>query len=359
MSLPSYEYRPLDSPSSIRIFILQPSEDFSAPVEGSIIHRDRRALLRDFESVEHYEAVSYFWGDPDFSCALFCDGRSSVMGITPNVNSLLRYLRKTSKPRYLWVDAICVNQKDNKERGHQVQLMGEIYRQAKKVHVWLGEADEDVPKILVFLRALAGIGEKDISPALAEKELMLTSNSDAKQSIIQFLARPWFERRWVVQEVALSHHTTIRCGQLKMARYWFTEGLKVLKRATELGFLLCPKSIHTLENVAAFQTNTGEILDILWRFHYTRCKDPKDKLFALYGLAQDITTQREEDTFFDSFFAEMGVSSLVRPIYSVINYDGHWQDTYCQFARDCIEAGYGNTILRHLAAFGSLAEQDP
>lgn len=37
-----------------------------------------------------------------------------------------------------WIDALCINQMDNGENGHQVVHKGPIYSGAKRVIVWLG-----------------------------------------------------------------------------------------------------------------------------------------------------------------------------------------------------------------------------
>jgi hypothetical protein len=68
---------------------------------------------------------------------------------------MLRHLRKASKSRYLWMDAICLNQADNDKKAAQVQLMGEVYIQAKKVQIWLDESDDDISKTVAFFRSLA------------------------------------------------------------------------------------------------------------------------------------------------------------------------------------------------------------
>lgn len=39
----------------------------------------------------------------------------------------------------LWADAICINQDDVQEKGHQVNMMGKIYTKAIGVIVWLGQ----------------------------------------------------------------------------------------------------------------------------------------------------------------------------------------------------------------------------
>jgi hypothetical protein len=44
--------------------------------------------------------------------------------------------------RRIWIDALCINQDNEKERGHQVALMGRIFRNAEVV-CWLGRPDGD------------------------------------------------------------------------------------------------------------------------------------------------------------------------------------------------------------------------
>jgi Heterokaryon incompatibility protein (HET) len=53
------------------------------------------------------------------------------------------------------MDAICLNQADNDKKAAQVQLMGEVYIQAKKVQIWLDESDDDISKTVAFFRSLA------------------------------------------------------------------------------------------------------------------------------------------------------------------------------------------------------------
>jgi hypothetical protein len=45
------------------------------------------------------------------------------------------------------------------EKAQQIALMGDIYRQARKVRLWLGDADEEAPRVLAFLRVIASIAE--------------------------------------------------------------------------------------------------------------------------------------------------------------------------------------------------------
>ncbi|KAH8707140.1 heterokaryon incompatibility, partial [Phaeosphaeriaceae sp. PMI808] len=95
--------------------------------------------LRSHEKYPVYEAMSYTWGIPNFTHHITCDG-TTELSITLNVDIMLRHLRKTSKPRYLWVDAICLNQSDENEKAIQIGMMGHIYKEARKVNIWLGDA---------------------------------------------------------------------------------------------------------------------------------------------------------------------------------------------------------------------------
>lgn len=38
----------------------------------------------------------------------------------------------------IWIDALCINQDDDEEKGIQVQMMDRIFQEAKRVAVWLG-----------------------------------------------------------------------------------------------------------------------------------------------------------------------------------------------------------------------------
>ena len=89
-----------------------------------------------------YEAISYVWGNPDITEAIQLNGYN--FDVTTSLECALRYLRLLDTERYIWADAICINQDDLDERYHQVQLMGRIYKQADRVLVWLGEPNADI-----------------------------------------------------------------------------------------------------------------------------------------------------------------------------------------------------------------------
>jgi Heterokaryon incompatibility protein (HET) len=66
--------------------------------------------------------------------------------VTATVDSILRHLRKVHKHRLVWLDPVCLNQDNTKEKTMQVPKPNEFYWRAKKVHIWLGEADTEIQK---------------------------------------------------------------------------------------------------------------------------------------------------------------------------------------------------------------------
>ncbi|KAI8953831.1 heterokaryon incompatibility protein-domain-containing protein [Xylaria longipes] len=100
-----------------------------------------------------YEALSYVWGSPTDLVDIDIDG--IAFSVTQNLYAALRRLREQIRgtgsnedSRTLWVDAVCINQKDTEEKRHQVQLMGDIYSRTAHGLLWLGE-EPDEPQPIV------------------------------------------------------------------------------------------------------------------------------------------------------------------------------------------------------------------
>ena len=138
-SIPRYQYEPLCAPDALRIIALKPASNFDDPLECEIIQYRRSEMFADPDNKKQYEAISYCWGDDiAFNHYLFCNNRMDKVAITKSVDSMLRHFREVYSVQYYWVDAVCLNQADGVEKGAQIPLMGDVYRQAKKVRIWLG-----------------------------------------------------------------------------------------------------------------------------------------------------------------------------------------------------------------------------
>ncbi|KAI0426244.1 heterokaryon incompatibility, partial [Xylaria sp. FL1042] len=65
------------------------------------------------------------------------------MQVRQNCNDVLRQVhRHSGADRYIWVDAICINQADHHEQDIQVTMMGAIYQNAELVLACLGDHDD-------------------------------------------------------------------------------------------------------------------------------------------------------------------------------------------------------------------------
>ncbi|KAN0099122.1 Heterokaryon incompatibility protein (HET) domain containing protein [Hyaloscypha variabilis] len=129
----SFQYKPLDRKKhEIRIIILYPGCD--GPIQCSL-------AAVSLDDAEEYEALSYTWGDVNQQTFIIVDGVDHA--ITVNAAIALWHLRRKQSSRNLWIDTLCINQQDDEERIHQVQLMKHIYSKASNVLAWLGPSFDD------------------------------------------------------------------------------------------------------------------------------------------------------------------------------------------------------------------------
>jgi hypothetical protein len=125
-------------------------DDRREPLQGSL-------RVADLDSMPIFDALSYLWGEQSAE-----DPTIRIDGVdhpaTRNCYDALLQIRKRFSGIGIWVDRICINQADDRERSHQVQLTGMVYRRARTIFVWLG-TDECIDRALVYLEGLSK-GEK-------------------------------------------------------------------------------------------------------------------------------------------------------------------------------------------------------
>ena len=338
---PRYTYAPLADTNSIRVLELLPHSVQSAPLQARLVHTQLIPSPGTYSdsTIVLYEAVSYCWGDPVFTHSLECD-EGHLLYITPNVNALLRRLRKSTHPRYIWIDSICIDQANEEEKHVQIGLMGDIYRRAVKVHVWLGEEEDgdQIGDVFGFFREM-GIECARKHNLIRKEEIQrrmtyLMRNNVAVASVDRFLQRAWYRRRWILQEVALGSDITVRCGRFKLPWNYLFQSMIAMRgyvsKSSET--TLSTDSALSLESIAALRSDSNHILDLLFRFHASECMDPKDRIFALYGFADDIPRF---------------------PIHP----KSTWEDVYLDLAVACVREGRLISLLQHLIAFGPLDEE--
>ncbi|KAF2001907.1 heterokaryon incompatibility, partial [Amniculicola lignicola CBS 123094] len=85
-----------------------------------------------------FTALSYVWGPPGPSHVFLL---GIPFPVTSNCYSALWHLRKKLGAFCIWVDALCIEQANIKEKEQQIPLMGQIYSSAENVYIWLGEGN--------------------------------------------------------------------------------------------------------------------------------------------------------------------------------------------------------------------------
>lgn len=169
------------------------------------------------EPLPHYEALSYCWGDLGGTIPINVD--CGLQYMTANLPGLLRRRRSPTVFVVLWVDALCINQDDTKEKGYQLELMRTIYQCANVLTIWRGEEADDSNVAMNLIRDLGALGkQKDNVRFMSEAET---------SSINYLLQRSWWYRTWIVQELVNGGHNdnmttkAVMCGWAALPWIYF------------------------------------------------------------------------------------------------------------------------------------------
>lgn len=194
-----FQYPTVADGDAFRLAVIQPGTG-STIVEINLIWETSKHPARN------YHALSYCWGSLQRDAAILLDGFK--FPVTQNLLRALEALRKPRTTLLIWIDQICINQYDDRERSHQVSIMKHIFNKAMKIYVWLGESDSRSEKLFEYAKKLRR-GEDSPKSVLNR----LLGPRELRHAIQDLLERPWFQRVWVIPEVALSRYTTVACGR--------------------------------------------------------------------------------------------------------------------------------------------------
>lgn len=277
--------------------------------------------------IGRYTALSYCWGDLSNTVPIIVD--ECQVPVTTNLEAALRQLHLRGYHR-VWVDALCINQEDQEERGSQVQIMRQIYSRADEVIIWVGPADDDTAEAVKYLLersssmpAVSADGnnqirpeastEASVSPEMVNVTWHQNNQYDANQgspryshlekakkvwirnqwSIIQdFFDQPYWKRVWVIQEVAVAAHLMVLYGSSQIPWEHVTRaivGWKQTLMSLPTSHLSHLYAAHLLDIRDRLKVRKKPILlfDAIMMSHKSMATDPRDKIFALLGLTVD------------------------------------------------------------------------
>lgn len=327
------------------------------------------------ENIISYEAMSWRWGDEERSPYVIMIKKDGILykkKVSQTLGLALKYLR-LERDRILWIDAICINQKDREERSYQVSMMSLVYTGSKEVCVWLGEDDDDSTKAIKFIK-------EEICQLKNFDRLCIDKQHAPKwRSLLVLMQRAWFSRRWVVQEIALAQKATVYCGpdriswgdlaialelfvevetathrlselmkkddKFAVVPYWFEHvselGASVLVNATArifrehrkggYGAVLTREDLHRRSLLGLeYLVTSLSIFD---------CGRPHDSVYALIAIAKDaaphppssVTTRTKE-----ALIAEVFKDALEQKPYP-LDYNSPYPDVCKEFTEFCIQ----------------------
>ncbi|KAK4230729.1 heterokaryon incompatibility protein-domain-containing protein [Podospora fimiseda] len=291
-----------------------------------------------------YKALSYAWDNGGTSNCFDIRCNGIIIAVSRNLFAALRRLRHSTEPVQVWVDALCINQKDDGERTHQVQLMREIYQKSEEVVIWLGEKarQDDVGKDALgapqpgdppsfidwagdsrdqnywyaFLARQDKInpGVRDIFGAfcvlwllsIGVETLEIKHLRHIAQSVTilnglgAIMEQSWWQRTWVLQETVVTTKSRVYYDSISAPWEMLTQAADTYKNGLlttsveSLYHYLVPLArfsgmigtIETTRQVWRSPLRLVELLQILRQFRDRKATDPRDKVYALLGIIQ-------------------------------------------------------------------------
>lgn len=214
--VPEFVYKPLHAADShIRLITIIDFDD-TRPIP---IHC--KLTTWPISEAPKYQAISYTWGDKNSLATILMN--SNRMQVSQNCEYTLKqatWYGGDFRRRYYWVDAICINQSSNEEKGPQVGLMGRVYTNAERVLACVGECNAEsrylyrrLRRDSGYYRDLGDLRDGDEKRVLSLLEFGPESAERIFYALARFLIRPYFWRLWVYQELFLARQVIVCCGK--------------------------------------------------------------------------------------------------------------------------------------------------
>jgi hypothetical protein len=336
-----YSYTSLPpEPTAFRLLKL---ETTSAGVSYDIVHSNLANPLP-------YEAISYRWGSDVISDWILI--RGSYLGVTESVNAILNALIPTAGSRYLWIDFVCINQKDAFEKDSQIPLMRKIYGEALQVIAFIGDGpDHDgelvrqiLPRLSQHLHASyeAHLG---LSPP---PENPLQQFPESGKAFHNFLLNEYWTRVWIIQELVVAHKLCIHYGGTAIEWDIFSSATQACRSLLDGVWLITFESFEIGQLVRSKKGSNliGNILDLREMIHDDKkqlhladvvllssqslATNPEDKVNALIGLStchDNADMQPDHRLSVSRVFGRATVQGLAESKFFLLNIAGLWRQT--------------------------------
>jgi hypothetical protein len=289
-------YHPLDTAKGeIRLLILEPATNEEDSIRCNIFHTSLHDRPR-------YETLSYCWGDETITAPILL--HEQPIRVTTNLAFALRHLRNADEARTIWIDALCINQQDDTEKGSQVMIMKEIYQSASRTVLWLGHGKNN-PLSPQTLEMLGQTFTTDLREGADEAKARLLSLSEVS---LRTFAREFcgiltesdvWNRVWVAQEVTVARDLVLLYGSSELS-WWSTtclfHGIYEMLRIS-FDEIIGKQFVDNNANISVLvrrftALRNGSFMPSLFAsylvFGNLKATKPVDHIYALMGLSSDI-----------------------------------------------------------------------
>ncbi|KAK5628556.1 hypothetical protein RRF57_004271 [Xylaria bambusicola] len=276
-----FEYLPLNpNVHCTRLVRIHPADRVGDTIACTLFHVT-------FAERPGYEALSYMWGDcENDQKTIFVNGKKFSVG--RNLWDALDYLRsEREKGVPIWIDALCINQNDTPERSRQLRIMRHIYSRACTVVVWLGKK---------YIKYQGGVqlakSEEYFLPQKKDLDLIQSSSftetadfGNERAMARELCVDGYWDRLWIVQEITQAQRSRV-CkidvcfGSLVMGWDMFIHFV-AMHGCAEGGPLRFDRQLSER------YTGSHTLKKLLKDHQAAKCKEPKDKIYGLVGLAAD------------------------------------------------------------------------
>lgn len=238
------------SKAETRVFDLHLDQD-DAPITGTL-----RVVDLNSDSKPSFTALSYCWAQaPGERCThlpgqatdptstskgtITCNSHHNIEVPWNCVDALwhLRKAHRRTRENHLtiWVDTICINQKDDAEKDYQITLMAKIYESARATYFWLGSGSRATDSAMEYLRKVGAqeykyphdfpwvlLFDNDLGLLLrlVGSSILPSLGQPRFKELDEIFQLPWIQRLWTFQEAILPSHAQICCGNKRIP--WLT-----------------------------------------------------------------------------------------------------------------------------------------
>lgn len=293
------EYTPLNHAKLETRFLrlLERPNDVTTPMQFQLV-------VHSLSNAPRYYSLSYCWGDDQDQLAAVVDSKNVFL--RRNLVEAL-FNCNLEEGGLIWADAVSIDQSNLHEKNYQIKLMGQIYSQSRRTFVWLGHAHDCTRYAATLLRRCSDILWHDTSTSTWDDAPQEGSNNfeyifhqalkdhryapQALRGLQDLLVRPYWERIWIIQEISKANDVSIHCGRHQFDLQMLLYASTVQTGNVPSHNLKLISTIGRFRMQEQIQKGGGNSrLTLPQAFLETRSSlatDPRDKVYALLGLACD------------------------------------------------------------------------